>query len=224
MTLQNIEINGIVYKYNVIKRRGIKNIRLKINKDGIINISLPWYIPKIEAQKFLIKNTKWLEKNFTLLNKQKDKYFYLGSNIKIIEITDSKYLSIDYYLKEDIFYIKSNGAIKIDKQQIYHKWLKNEAEKFIVKETEKIAFEHGFKYNQIKIKDMKSRWGSCSTKKNLSFNLKLMYFKPKIIEYVIVHELCHLKEMNHSKNFWLLVENIIPNYKTCRKKIKYFFL
>ena len=224
MSLQNIEINDIIYKYNIFKKKGIRNIRLRIERDGIIKISLPWYIPKIEAKNFLIKNVNWLEKNFVLLNKQKDQYLYLGTNIKISKIIDSNCLNIEYYLSDNIFYIKSNGSFRINEREIYHKWLKSEAEKFIIKETERIASEHHFEYNKIKIKDMRSRWGSCSAKKNLSFNLKLMYFKPKIIEYVIVHELCHLKEMNHSKNFWLLVENIIPNYKTCRKKIKNFFL
>ncbi len=224
MTLENIEINDNIYKFSVIKRRGIKNIRLKIDKDGLVRVSLPWYIPKTEAKKILIKNTKWLEKNFTLLNNQKNEYFYLGSKIKITEIVDSKYLSIEYKFDNGVFYIRSNGNLKIDRKEIYHHWLRKEAKKYIPKETQKIASKYNFKYNKISIKNMTSRWGSCSTKKNLSFNLKLMYFKPKIIEYVIVHELCHLKEMNHSKNFWLLVEDIIPDYKICRKKIKTFFL
>ncbi len=223
MIFRNIKINNTIYKFTVIKRKGIKNIRLKIDRDGFVKVSLPWYIPKSEAKNYLIKNTKWLEKNFNLLNNKKNEYFYLGSKIKITEIIDSKYLSIEYKFDNGVFYIRYNGNLKIEPKEIYHHWLRKEAKKYIPRETQKIAAKYNFKYNRISIKNMTSRWGSCSTKKNLSFNLKLMYFKPKIIEYVIVHELCHLKEMNHSKNFWLLVENIIPDYKICRKKLKSFY-
>ncbi|MDX1700374.1 MAG: M48 family metallopeptidase, partial [Melioribacteraceae bacterium] len=78
---------------------------------------------------------------------------------------------------------------------------------------------YNLEYNSIKIKNLKSRWGSCSSKKNLSFNLKLMYFNHKVIDYVIIHELCHLKIMNHSREFWNLVESIIPDYKERKSEL-----
>lgn len=77
-----------------------------------------------------------------------------------------------------------------------------------------LAKRNGFDYNSVRIKDQQTRWGSCSNKKNLSFNYRLMSFNKKVIDYVIVHELCHLKEMNHSQKFWKLVEEIMPDYKT----------
>lgn len=72
----------------------------------------------------------------------------------------------------------------------------------------------------IKIKNLKSKWGSCNHNKDLVFNLKLIHFPIEIVEYVVVHEVCHQIEMNHSKNFWLLVEKSIPNYKSVRTYIK----
>ena len=68
-------------------------------------------------------------------------------------------------------------------------------------------------YNKITLRRQKTRWGSCSSKKNLNFNWQLVYFEPKIIDYVIIHELAHLTHMNHSKNFWQLVEKYDPEYK-----------
>lgn len=72
----------------------------------------------------------------------------------------------------------------------------------------------------IRIKDVKSRWGSCSSKRNLNFNWRLVMAPLEVLDYVVVHELCHLKEMNHSKAFWNLVEDILPDYQEQRAWLK----
>ncbi len=69
------------------------------------------------------------------------------------------------------------------------------------------------KYRKVTIRNQKSRWGSCSSKKNLNFNFRILDLSPELQDYIIVHELCHLKELNHGKTFWDLVEVMIPNAK-----------
>lgn len=78
---------------------------------------------------------------------------------------------------------------------------------------------YGFMYNRINIKDQKTRWGSCSRKGNLNFNYKILFLPAEIRDYIIVHELCHLKEFNHSKNFWNLVRHTVPNYMEIRNNL-----
>jgi predicted metal-dependent hydrolase len=73
---------------------------------------------------------------------------------------------------------------------------------------------------KIAIRNQKSRWGSCSKKGNLNFNYKLVFLPPEIRDYVIVHEICHVKEFNHSKNFWNLVEQTVPNRLEIRRKLR----
>lgn len=68
------------------------------------------------------------------------------------------------------------------------------------------------KFNKITIKNQKTRWGSCSKRGNLNFNYKIMFLTPKMRDYIIVHELCHLREFNHSYKFWILVEKAVPDY------------
>lgn len=72
---------------------------------------------------------------------------------------------------------------------------------------------YGYKYNAISIRNQKTRWGSCSKKKNLNFNFKITFLPEELRDYIIVHELCHLKEFNHSQKFWNLVAKATPNYK-----------
>lgn len=79
---------------------------------------------------------------------------------------------------------------------------------------------YNFQINRIVIKNTKTRWGSCSSKGNLNFHYKIIYLDPIFADYLIVHELCHLGEMNHSKKFWALVSKTIPDYAKINKQLK----
>lgn len=78
----------------------------------------------------------------------------------------------------------------------------------------------GVNYGRVAIRDQKSRWGSCSAKHNLNFNWKLIMAPPQALEYVVIHELCHLIEFNHSRRFWSLVEERMPEYESWKKWLK----
>lgn len=79
---------------------------------------------------------------------------------------------------------------------------------------------YGFAYNRVAIRDQKSRWGSCSQKQNLNFNYRLVFLPTHLIDYVIVHELCHLKEFNHGPAFWALVGQVVPAHQACRRELR----
>jgi len=79
---------------------------------------------------------------------------------------------------------------------------------------------YNFKINRIAIKNTKTRWGSCSSKGNLNFNYKIIYLKPELADYLIVHELCHLGELNHSRRFWALVSKTIPDYAKINEDLR----
>lgn len=79
---------------------------------------------------------------------------------------------------------------------------------------------YGFKWVKVSIKNQKSRWGSCSRRGNLNFNIRILFVEPHQRDYVVVHELCHLAQLNHSKKFWELVERTVPEYKKIRKGLK----
>ncbi|MDB4940209.1 MAG: putative metal-dependent hydrolase [Candidatus Doudnabacteria bacterium] len=83
---------------------------------------------------------------------------------------------------------------------------------------------YALRYNQVRIRDQKSRWGSCSKKGNLTFNFRIALLPEELLDYIIAHELCHIKEFNHSKNFWNLVGLAIPNYSTLKKELHKYSL
>ena len=98
--------------------------------------------------------------------------------------------------------------------------LTEQAREEIPKRVEHFAKIIGVDYGRITIRNQKTRWGSCSSKGNLNFNCLLMLAPPEIIDYVVVHELCHRKEMNHSKAFWHEVETVLPDYRTSVRWLK----
>lgn len=109
--------------------------------------------------------------------------------------------------------LKENSRIHFLKNKI-------EAREFVKAKLDKWSKKLELEYAGFKVKQLKSRWGSCSSKKELSFNYKILFLPEIMQDYIVVHELCHLKEMNHSKKFWALVENLLPNYLTIKEKIK----
>lgn len=97
---------------------------------------------------------------------------------------------------------------------------KSPAYELAIKRLEYFNQFYGFTYRRVTIKNTVSRWGSCSKQGNLNFNYRIATLPSDISDYIIVHELCHLGEFNHSKNFWNLVEKTIPNYQELRNQLK----
>ena len=102
--------------------------------------------------------------------------------------------------------------------------LRAEAKGYIPERVKVLADQHGFDYSGVRIKNMTSRWGSCSSKKNLNFSLHLMRLDSVYIDYVILHELAHTVEMNHGPNFWELLESVCPGAKKIDREMRQFGL
>ena len=138
--------------------------------------------------------------------------------------------AIDAIICEKDGLIKKHiSAIREKRQQINEltpfseeeiKALVKKAKSVIPKKVKHYAPIVGVDYERIFIRTQRTRWGSCSLKKNLNFNCILMLFPDEVIDSVIVHELCHLKHMNHSPAFYAEVERVFPDYKKCRKWLK----
>ena len=121
-------------------------------------------------------------------------------------------------IKETKERVEAEPTEKLTREKVIA--LAEEALKVIPERVEYFAKVIGVTYGKITIRNQKTRWGSCSSKGNLNFNCLLMLAPPEVLDYVVVHELCHRKQMNHSKAFWLEVEKVLPNYKEVRKWLK----
>ena len=143
---------------------------------------------------------------------------YVSDNeIERMVISKSKWID-EHMLKVQSTIDERSKLEKITFEQL--KELADQAVEYIPKRVKYYAEKENFIYNKITIKNLVSRWGSCSTKGNLNFNCLLMLTPDYVIDYIVVHELCHLREMNHSEKFWAEVEKIIPDYQRAELWLK----
>lgn len=137
------------------------------------------------------------------------------SDRKIDEFLRSKRGWIDKRLKE---YEESKNAVKLADEEIEK--LRYETKKIVNDLANKYSKIIGVSFNKITVKKQRTVWGSCSIKSNLNFNLLLSLMPKEVVEYVVIHELCHLKEMNHSNKFWRLVKTYCNEYEYCKKWLR----
>lgn len=114
-------------------------------------------------------------------------------------------------------------TVRVKRPQRPHPGLTRHSEDARVLVHAKLAYWnqfYHFSYNRVSIRNQSTRWGSCSSKGNLNFNYRIVHLPERLADYLIVHELCHLGQMNHSANFWNLVAQTIPDYEQCRADLQ----
>lgn len=181
-----------------IIRSDRKTLAIQINPDLSVTVRAPIYTSQRDIERILKEKEGWIQKHIEQIREQEAKRKETqGEYGKQGESIEREYLS-----REEI-------------QKLAEKALD-----YIPKRVSYFAKQIGVTYGRITIRNQKTRWGSCSSKGNLNFNCLLMLTPLEVIDYVVVHELCHRKEMNHSKAFWAEVEKVIPNYKAQVKWLK----
>jgi len=125
------------------------------------------------------------------------------------------------WIEEKIAYFTRSQDTSITRFSVNdYKKHKEEALLLALERVEHFNQFYGFSYNKVFIKNQKTRWGSCSKKGNLNFNYKIVFLPELVRDYIIVHELCHLKEFNHSRKFWNLVSKTTPDFEIVRKTLR----
>lgn len=212
-----------------IERSNRKTLSLTVLKDGVVLVKAPLSMKDETINKFIEEKQAWIKSKLMLVNSTKDKYddiihyqkFMLYGNRYSLVMADVKKIETN-----DSFQIllpKKTEPEKILKTM--KSWYKKVAKKILADRLAFIESRIRLKSKAMKISDSKGKWGSCNSLGSVCFNWRVIMLPPRIIDYVIVHELCHLVEMNHSKKFWTLVEKFLPNVPALKKEIKeYGFL
>ncbi len=210
--MQNIQIS------RSIKR---KTVAIQILPDGSIKVSTPYFFPKSQIEKLLREKEEWITHHQQLMqsrtvNKKADEenYLYLGKEYSL-EIRQNQKSIVEV---SDKLYIASTNKTYAKKYLL--SWYKQQARKIISERTQQYAKRAGLEFKSIAITSAETRWGSCSSQKTLNFNWKLIMAPLPVMDYVIAHELAHLVELNHSRDFWEQVRKIFPLYREYRTWLK----
>jgi len=211
-------------EYTLIRSKR-KTISIIIDREANIIVKAPERVSLQYIESYVNSKSDWIEKNvrkMSLLAEQRQPKKYDGGEIFMvfgreysmcISTIDTKIRIVD-----DKLYFPSRFLNDPKEKMI--KWYISIAKKYIIPRTQEIAAQLNLHPEKIKITRADRRWGSCSSKKNINFSYKLAMAGELSIDYVIIHELCHLNHMNHSPNFWATVESVMPDYKKYKKYLK----
>ena len=215
-----MSISRILYgnhELEVIHNPKLKNSYIKINANGTIIVKTPY-----KSNNFIFK---LLEEKNDLIEKQLLRTSNLPSfsvNLEDEVLLFGEIYSIDTqeatYLREKLNKMKNRNNENILK--CYDDFYKYMSNKYLTQRVSEYSQIMKLGYTGLKFRKMKSRWGSCNSRREITLNTQLIKVKKELIDYVVVHELAHLVHMNHSKKFHNLVEEYLPNSKLLRKKLK----
>ncbi len=203
-----------------------KTIALQINENAELIVRAPRYVSKRRINQFIQNKMDWIEKTIEKAEKRKKAIhsnnefkdgkliWFLGKNYSLLIQKSMCKINIS---GEHLLFPES--GLKSPKE-LLTSWYKVQAKSVIAPRCMNYAEKLNLKVNKVGITSAQKRWGSCNSKGNINFSYRLIMAPPEVIDYVIVHELMHLKEMNHSSRFWTKVEQIIPDYKQKRKWLK----
>ncbi|MEI6288829.1 MAG: SprT family zinc-dependent metalloprotease [Chloroflexota bacterium] len=202
-----------------------KSIAIIVERDGKVIVRAPVKTPERLILAFVISKKAWIseKKLFALsLPQVKKRSFANGESLplfgkqlplRVSTLPGSKKV----IFQNDIFYLANKET---DPVTHFEKWYKKKAQTYFQERVPQLAAVYGLQYEKIRLSSARTRWGSCSFRGTLSFNWKLIMAPIPVIEYVIIHELTHLKIKNHSKKFWDDVERKMPDYKQRRDWLK----
>lgn len=210
------ETNEFSYKLIVSKRA--KNLQMNINQQGDLQVIIPHRLRSIDHLSFIKSKTEWISKH--IKQDANSDFYFFGNKIDIRPHYDMFNSKITYSIINNQLNINIPVTETRTLHKLFHNWLFDRAKIILTERVKNISEKYNFSPLKISIRRQKTRWGSCSGKGTISLNYKLLMLRQELIDYIIIHELCHLHEMNHSKAFWLLVGKILPHYQILKKELR----
>ena len=209
-----------------VERRGIKHARIAVDEDLWVRVTLPHKFSQEEINDLFARKERWIQKQLAFFRDRRDARIQLSHN-------EILYLG-EIYTFQRLPGLRSGVAIKAEEKIIYSgrnlladgildRWYRKEAKRVIMERLEHFAHMYNFTYNRVFIRNQKTLWGSCSSKRNLSFNWRLIQTPLDIIDYIVVHELVHTEILRHTTAFWEKVALLYPQYRQARGWLKNFY-
>jgi predicted metal-dependent hydrolase len=237
MERQDFIKDGYNYEYYLI-RKSIKNVRMTVDSDMKIIVSAPTYVSKRKIESFIHQNKAFIDKNISkrqgVLEHHNIKEFKTGEYFLLLgektRIVSKKFFENKVFIEDDALFILLEENTFEERKKQFERFIKNTAKKLF---NEMLDEKYPYFSDKIKqkpkitIRKMKTKWGSTNPSKNkITLNTTLLYAPKNLIEYVIIHELCHFYHLNHSKEYYNFLYKVMPDFKERRKALrsKYGFL
>lgn len=202
-----------------IERSKRRTISVQIEQDGSVLVKAPLRMSEHEISDFLAKHQSWIEKRVKAVKtrlaqkRQEGEYLYLGRTLSLTEVPFTE-------IKVEGYKLLFPLALTFRKEKEIIAWYQREARKIITSQVEQFAKEMDASYKEVTFSDTKSQWGRCTHDNRLQFSWRLVMAPLLVINYVVVHELAHTFQKNHTQLFWMKVRNYNPSYRQQIKWLK----
>jgi predicted metal-dependent hydrolase len=212
-------------KIDQIIRTRRKTIALIVNHQGRLIVRAPLHTSESQIRKIVAQKTSWIEKKKRLVLlrqplpeverfREGREFHYLGRLYPLAVVDRRQPL------------LALNGRFELarpalpDAERVFEKWYRTQARKVLAERVPQLANRFGFQFQRLSVNGARTRWGSCGIRGSLNFSWRLVMAPEQVIDYVILHELAHLRIRNHSSQFWELVEKLMPEYRQARAWLK----
>ena len=209
--------------YTIRESARAKRLNLKLSPQGKLEVVIPIGFDRRQIPDIIKTHEHWIERTRTKLINQpqpqsgeiipKTIQFLATTENWTIEYTPANVVSIRISELPETLILWGNTTNEALCRKALRSWLTTRAEIFLGPWLRSLSKDCNLPFNQISVRGQKTRWGSCSSDRNISLNYKLLFLPPQVARYVLIHELCHTVHMNHSKEFWQLVQKNDPLYK-----------
>jgi predicted metal-dependent hydrolase len=215
--------------YDLVRsKKRKKTISLQVKKDGAIVIQAPFSMPGREIDRFFKGKKGWLFRKIgereKSRNTRRPRSFVSGENFLFLGVPYPLFMEDKHDGDGLLTFSRCQFMMEREKacqgRELFTTWYRNTAKTFIEERVRHYSGLLGFHPERLRISNARFRWGSCSRNNGLSFSWRLIMAPSLIIDYVVVHELVHIREKNHSRSFWTLVAGIMPDYRKYRLWLK----
>ncbi len=229
----SVSENEVIPAYLIRYSKRAKYISMSILPNEGLQVVLPSGRSERDAEKFIKEHQKWLVRHADLLHPDRLKFFIdrhtLPESITLRCLNQSYQIRYKKTSNKKVTWteiaprlLQCEGSIKDFRccEKTFYDFLKLKAQEYLLPMMEVLSKETKLQYRKIYMRHQKTRWGSCTVKGDIYLNLELLFLPPELTRYLMIHELCHLKEFNHSSRFWKLVEKYEPNYERLKKRLR----
>ena len=209
-----------------LERRQRRTVGLKITKTGLV-IHAPKRISQSQLEDIIVQKADWVLRKLASVTANKipeiqwqhgEQLLFLGNAITLTIEHNTRSKAVEYEPGVLQLAMPNQDEVLIARKVV--QWYKKQAITDFTRRLEIFSSKLGVKFTSLTLSNAASRWGSCNSKKEIRLNWRLLQAPPHIINYVVCHELAHIKEMNHSAKFWATVASIFPDYKAAEKELK----
>ena len=222
----------VPYVFKRVPRR--RHVHILVNDEGTLEVRAPWRFSLRKAREVLRENAEWALSSLDTARERLAERPRLVSGTCLPLLDGSLHLDVRPRAQIDLFECARPSRGRVERRgtdlrvstaslgdgelrSLIERWYRREAATYLASRVEHYAPRLGVQPSRVTVRGQRSRWGSCSGKGTVSLNWRLMMVPSALADYVVVHELCHLRHMNHSPHFWAMVSGVVPDYRQRRR-------